>query len=533
MAYDAASGQEVLFGGYNGRYLDDTWTFDGRSWTLQHPAESPAALDGAVMAYDAATEQLVLFGGANAAGNLSSTWIWTGTTWVDHATAPEPPARWYASLAFDSASRQLVLFGGLGKSGPLGDTWIWAGAGWTELEPRAEPAARWGASIAYDPRDDGLVLFGGGTYTGSGNLGDTWIWNGSTWTERSQPSGPQARYVASIGYDAATGEVLLYGGAVCHSCAFLGDTWSWDGEAWTRVATSVAPPPRWGATMAYDDASGEMVLFGGARSVVGNSDPQADSWVFATPGYRTATESGKVFATAGLGPGGGPAGALKGVVGIASTWGGYWLVQRDGGVFTYGDARFYGSLPQHHIVLDDVVGIAAVPEGTGYWVVTADGEVYGFGSARDLAPSPSIHVDDVVGIAAFGSAGYWLVGADGGVFAFGGARFAGACPAVGSGCRGVSDVVGAAATGPGGYLLVGRDGGVFAFGSARYRGSCPGAASGCRGASDVAGIATDLSGGYWIARGDGGVIAFGGAPSLTGGTAPPGPTAIVTIAAAA
>src|SRR5437763_5007458 len=33
MAYDAVSRKVVLFGGYNGVYLNDTWTFDGTNWT--------------------------------------------------------------------------------------------------------------------------------------------------------------------------------------------------------------------------------------------------------------------------------------------------------------------------------------------------------------------------------------------------------------------------------------------------------------------------------------------------------------------
>jgi len=53
------------------------------------------------------------------------------------------------------------------------------------------------------------------------------------------------------------------------------------------------------------------------------------------------------------------------VVGAAATASGrgYWLVARDGGVFTYGDATFYGSLGGKGV--NDVVGIATDPAGTG------------------------------------------------------------------------------------------------------------------------------------------------------------------------
>ena len=34
MAYDAAHGQVVLFGGFNTRALGDTWTWDGAAWAI-------------------------------------------------------------------------------------------------------------------------------------------------------------------------------------------------------------------------------------------------------------------------------------------------------------------------------------------------------------------------------------------------------------------------------------------------------------------------------------------------------------------
>ena len=64
MAYDAATGTIVLFGGAASRLLRDTWTWDGSTWTKQAPATSPPARSAASMAYDAATGTIVLFGGA-------------------------------------------------------------------------------------------------------------------------------------------------------------------------------------------------------------------------------------------------------------------------------------------------------------------------------------------------------------------------------------------------------------------------------------------------------------------------------------
>jgi N-acetylmuramoyl-L-alanine amidase len=48
---------------------------------------------------------------------------------------------------------------------------------------------------------------------------------------------------------------------------------------------------------------------------------------------------------------------------------GYWLVAADGGIFTFGDAPFYGSEGGRQLAAP-VVGMAATPTGNGYWLVT-------------------------------------------------------------------------------------------------------------------------------------------------------------------
>ena len=80
MAYDAATRSAVLFGGFgsggvNG-FFGDTWTWNGKHWTQQHPATSPPARAYAAMAYDAATGTAVLFGGFNNSGAFADTWTW-------------------------------------------------------------------------------------------------------------------------------------------------------------------------------------------------------------------------------------------------------------------------------------------------------------------------------------------------------------------------------------------------------------------------------------------------------------------------
>ncbi len=61
--------------------------------------------------------------------------------------------------------------------------------------------------------------------------------------------------------------------------------------------------------------------------------------------------------------------------------GGYWEVAADGGLFAFGDARFYGSMGGRSLVAP-IVGMAATPDGGGYWEVAADGGLFAFGDAR-------------------------------------------------------------------------------------------------------------------------------------------------------
>jgi len=64
----------------------------------------------------------------------------------------------------------------------------------------------------------------------------------------------------------------------------------------------------------------------------------------------------------------------KPIVGMAATpdGKGYWLVASDGGIFSFGDATFYGSMG-NKTLNKPIVGMAAVPGGGGYWEVASDG----------------------------------------------------------------------------------------------------------------------------------------------------------------
>jgi hypothetical protein len=196
------------------------------------------------------------------------------------------------------------------------------------------------------------------------------------------------------------------------------------------------------------------------------------------------------------------------IAGPASAPGpGYWMVASDGGIFSYGSARFFGSTGAVRLN-QPIVGMAPTTTGLGYWMVATDGGIFSFGDATFFGSTGAIKLNrPIVGMAPTPSGkGYWLVASDGGIFTFGDARFFGSTGAI----KLNKPIVGMAATPTGnGYRLVASDGGIFAFGDAPFFGST-GAITLAR---PITGLAATPSGeGYWMSASDGGVFAFGDAP---------------------
>ena len=195
------------------------------------------------------------------------------------------------------------------------------------------------------------------------------------------------------------------------------------------------------------------------------------------------------------------------VVGMAvtPTGSGYWQVGADGGIFTFGDAGYYGSMGGQPLS-QPIVGMAATPDGKGYWEVASDGGIFTFGDAGYYGSMGGQHLDQpIVGMSATPDGkGYWEVASDGGIFTFGDAGYYGSM----GGAALVAPVMGMAATSSGhGYYEVGADGGIFTFGDAAFHGSAAGLSK-----AQIVGIAiTPDGGGYWLASAAGGVFTYGDA----------------------
>src|SRR5438094_769970 len=148
------------------------------------------------------------------------------------------------------------------------------------------PIPRNNAAVAYDEARGVVVVFGGRHYElingnwAVSDLGDTWTWDGRTWTQQQPTNKPPPRSFTTMAYHPGLGKVVLFGGW-CLSCGdYLNDTWEWDGSNWTKINTPVAPPSRIGGSIAYDAAHNQFVLFGGQVVIGGVSQRVADTWIF-------------------------------------------------------------------------------------------------------------------------------------------------------------------------------------------------------------------------------------------------------------
>ncbi|MGE0307627.1 MAG: M23 family metallopeptidase, partial [Acidimicrobiia bacterium] len=198
---------------------------------------------------------------------------------------------------------------------------------------------------------------------------------------------------------------------------------------------------------------------------------------------------------------------VSAVLGLDSdaTGEGYWMVAGDGGIFSFGDAPFFGSTGSTKLN-KPMVGMAPTPSGQGYWMFAGDGGIFAFGDAGFFGSLGSTKLNGPI-VAMTPTAtgkGYLMVGSDGGVFTFGDAQFLGS-----TGGSSASPIVDMATMPTGaGYWIVTEDGTVYPFGAATLHGDLRDKKL----SNPVVGIAVSPSGnGYWLAQQDGQVWAFGDA----------------------
>jgi hypothetical protein len=179
-------------------------------------------------------------------------------------------------MTFDSARARIVLFGGattdtMGRDSVTSNVYEWDGAQWRGINTTAlHPSARGSHGLTYDVARGVTLLFGGGELGGT-RLGDTWSWDGRRWL-RVATTGPSAREAFAMTYDAARQQVVLFGGTEQDGTQ-SNQTWLWNGQSWIRASPAIAPSARSYTQACYDPIRQKVVLFGGYDTATRN-----DTW---------------------------------------------------------------------------------------------------------------------------------------------------------------------------------------------------------------------------------------------------------------
>ncbi|MDB6027794.1 MAG: Esterase [Verrucomicrobiales bacterium] len=201
-----------------------------------------------------------------------------------------------------------------------------------------------------------------------------------------------------------------------------------------------------------------------------------------------------------------PGGGAGNRIGMARTsnGGGYWIAASDGGVFSFGNATFYGSMGGQ-VLNSPVSGICARKQGDGYWLVAKDGGIFSFGAAPfQGSMGGQVLNKPIIGMACTQSGnGYWLVGSDGGIFNFGDAAFYGSL-----GGAGYTDIVAISpawhTNGSNGYRIIRSNGTTYDY-------NCSHLGGGEAGSGVVSVATTGSDNGFWEVTSSGAIFSYGNA----------------------
>ncbi|HXA28295.1 MAG TPA: hypothetical protein VN193_06060 [Candidatus Angelobacter sp.] len=260
--------------GFDGQH--STWAWDGSVWSEKEAGGGPPVV-GMVLA-EPVDGHAVLYGGTATADEFTQRWYWTGTGWAESirppAVAAQPAPVFAEAAATDPGSGGVVLFGG---NQALDQTWVWSGSAWTQaFFTSPPPLPRMGASMAYDPVGRQALMVDGELADGT-PAADMWAWGGHSWTQLHPPGGlPPPATLAPMAWDRAHGDAVLVVPSATGGPLPVLDTWVWDGAAWSRHATAVSPPERSGSSMAFDPATGGVLLL--VPCCQGSTTQQSETW---------------------------------------------------------------------------------------------------------------------------------------------------------------------------------------------------------------------------------------------------------------
>ena len=326
--YDPSGQRMVVFGGYTGSFTNELWSLslDGPpAWTQLTPAGPPPSPRNVFgFAYDAGRDRMVIFGGWDGA-NLSDSWaldLTAGGAWSPIPTAALPSARRGCYAAYDDAGDRLVMFGGF-DIGTRDDVWALSFTGtpeWTSLTVGGiAPSRRYGGGAIYDPLRRRFVVCGGYDVTYRMDVHAIALDGPLAWTRLfadndagpppesgaapRAPSHPGSRRDYAIALDPATSDLYLFGGTKGHGWDYVSRFPPWDCDEfhrlslaslpirWQAIVVSGARPfERRGHRAVWDPIRHRMLMFGGFDNIYRN-----DLWAlnpYPTPSWQQLLPTG-------------------------------------------------------------------------------------------------------------------------------------------------------------------------------------------------------------------------------------------------
>lgn len=311
LAYDAETGYVVLFGGIDNlttapnTTFGDTWTFAGGHWT-QLQITGPGPRLGEYMAYDYRDHYIVMFGGGpyltlNSSLYFQDTWTFQNDSWTELNLAVHPDARGLGGFTFDVADDYLVMYGGMSSETDIhSDTWTFWGGAWHNITTAVHPPALLSPALAYDPTGGYVLLFSGATpdpaYEFGDDLEQTWTFSAGVWTNLTGSvlgSPPDGRVLSSMAFDPASGEMILYGGWNITTGQLFGDTWVFIDNLWAQTFPSPSPAGAIiGANLIATSPQAGLILFGGIVGTYTSYAATNATWIYGPPPANTSAPVG-------------------------------------------------------------------------------------------------------------------------------------------------------------------------------------------------------------------------------------------------
>jgi cysteine-rich repeat protein len=152
----------VLFGGRVPTALGDTWRWKNHTWTMLSPPAAPSPRSSHGLAFDPVRNVTVLHGGREEGAplGLDDTWEWDGSSWTSVPPAGPSPRLSRHRMVFDPLRRKVVSVGE--DSAPGTSLFEWNGTSWSSVfvEVTGPPLDLGTGTAFYDPVRHGIVAMG-------------------------------------------------------------------------------------------------------------------------------------------------------------------------------------------------------------------------------------------------------------------------------------------------------------------------------------------------------------------------------------